>query len=98
MNTKAIVAGFVEYLQGVYGANGTDAQALLSPPNSLLVPMFVGADEEAAPDFGALGAAMGGQPDYGGLLASVDRVTGGAMGADPMMDPMMSDPTMGMLG
>jgi hypothetical protein len=91
MNTKAIVAGFVEYLQGVYGDGGQAGPAVLSPPNSLLVPMFVGADEEPETDFGALGAAMGQQPDYSRLLAGVDRVTGGA-------DPMMADPTMGMLG
>jgi len=111
MNRKeqALVMGFVEYLQGVYGEGGTLAESFITPPNSLLIPMFVGGDEqpqEMMPDFGAVGSAMGGGVDMNQLLAQADGVgaspmgmpgmgmPAGGMGAPPAMDPMM----MGMMG
>lgn len=107
---KALVMGFVEYLQGVYGEDGERHEVLTNPPNSLLVPMFVDADPEdfeEFPDFGAVGSAMA-QPDLGSLLGQIDGLPGGGMmgggmdmgmGADPMMDPSMMDPAMmGMMG
>jgi len=85
---KALVMGFVEYLQGVYGEGGAGFEAFSTPSNSLLVPLFVGADEpegEGVPDFGAIGSAMGGGgPDMAALLQQIDSIGGGGMGADPM--------------
>jgi hypothetical protein len=116
MNRKeqALVMGFVEYLQGVYGEGGTLAESFVTPPNSLLIPMFVGADErpgEMMPDFGAVGSVMGaGEVDINQLLAQVDGVGGSPMGM-PGMDmgmgmppggmgapPMMDPMMMGMMG
>jgi hypothetical protein len=109
---KALVMGFVEYLQGVYGEDGERFEAFTNPPNSLLVPMFVDADPEDAeefPDFGAVGSAMA-QPDMGALMAQINGLSpmqpdmmgadmGMGMDADPMMDPAMMDPAMmGMMG
>jgi hypothetical protein len=102
MNRKeqALVMGFVEYLQGVYGEGGTLAESFITPPNSLLIPMFVGGDEEAQemmPDFGAVGSVMGGG-DLNQLLAQIDAVPPSPMGAPGMGMgmPGMGAPGMGM--
>lgn len=98
---KALVMGFVEYLQGIYGEDGGSYQPFAGPPNSLLVPMFVGGDsseQEQLPDFGVLGSVMGAQgggmmPPLMGLeeLQMQSAGPGGVAQVSP-------DPLMGMLG
>jgi hypothetical protein len=111
---KALVMGFVEYLQGVYGEGGTLSEQFVAPSNSLLIPMFVGGDEQPEdemPDFGAVASVMGGgQPDIAGLLGQIDGAgLGGGMpapggmpmgGGMPMPGPDGMDPMamMGMMG
>jgi hypothetical protein len=103
---KALVMGFVEYLQSVYGEGGDAYEPPAGPANSLLVPMFVGADSadlDDMPDFGALGSLMGGEGQGAGPLMGLDELMGnqaggGMMGEDPAMDPMMMDQMMGMMG
>jgi hypothetical protein len=75
---KKLVLGFVEYLQSVYGQDGTQPLGPPVPANSLLVPMFVGAepDDLEGVDLGVLGQALGQEPDIGSLLTKLDRLSG----------------------
>jgi hypothetical protein len=96
---KALVMGFVEYLQSIYGEGGESYEAFSAPANSLLVPMFVGADAaevEQLPDFGMLGSVMG-APGGGAMqpLMGFDELqaSGPLGGMPPGVDPLM-----GMMG
>jgi hypothetical protein len=88
---KALVMGFIEYLQGVYGDDGQEQLAPGTPANSLLVPLFVGSDEElmsGGMEFAAAANAMAGPVDTGSLLSTIDGLTGFAPVDDPMMGMM----------
>lgn len=77
---QALILGFVEYLQSIYGEDGTQPLAAIpnTPPNALLIPMFAGSepDDMQGVDLGALGGALGQEPDVGQLLSRFDAMTG----------------------
>lgn len=78
--TKKMVMGFVEYLQSIYGENGSTPAVAPVPPNSLAIPMFMTAkDDEAFSSLGQVADVMGYQSPTE-ILSAFDRVSGGMGG------------------
>lgn len=88
--TKKMVMGFVEYLQSIYGENGSTPVVAPVPPNSLAIPMFVTMkDDDAFSSLGQVADVMGYQSPTE-ILSAFDRISGGvgaAMGGGGMGMP-----------
>lgn len=68
---KALVDGFIRYLQGVYGNQTEDSPGSFASPNSLMMPVFM----EDPADYETAAAAMEPQgfgPTVSGMMAEME--------------------------
>jgi len=98
--TKKMVMGFVEYLQSIYGENGSTPAVAPVPPNSLAIPMFVTMkDEDAFSSLGQVADVMGYQSPVE-IVSAFDRLSGAvpplSSGIDAGGDPLQQMMMMGM--